>query len=97
MASGLPVIATRSGGNVEIVAHRRTGLLIPPQDPRALADAILSLLKRPALMRAMGRAGRAHVRRHFAIDKCVARYERVYTRLLGADSANGRRARTELS
>lgn len=97
MASGLPVIATRSGGNVEIVEHRKTGLLVAPDAPRALADAILSLLRRPAIMQVMGDAGRASVRRHYRIETCVTRYERVYERLLGLDDSSGRRARTELS
>ena len=95
MATGLPVIATRSGGNPEIVEHRKTGLLIAPEEPRALADAILSLLRRPDVMRDMGRAGRARVRRRFRMEQCVMRYERVYEQVLGRDSS-GRRARTEL-
>ena len=98
MASGLPVIAARSGGNPELVEDRKTGLLVAPEEPRALADAMLTLVDCPALAQAMGSAARARVRRHFSLESCVARYEEVYRRVLATDGASpARRAHTELS
>ena len=57
MASRKPVIATRVGGMPEIVVDGETGLIVPPEDPPALAAAILSLLRDPVRSRAMGEAG----------------------------------------
>jgi glycosyltransferase involved in cell wall biosynthesis len=58
-ASGIPVVATRSGAPEEIVSHGRTGFLIPPGSPRAMADAILTLRRRPDLLADMKQAARA--------------------------------------
>lgn len=59
MARGLPVISTDVAGIPEIVRHGETGLLVPPDDPHALAEAIASLLSDAALGRSLGAAGRA--------------------------------------
>ena len=82
MAAGLPVVATRVGGNPEVVVDGVTGLLVPPSDPDALAEAIVRLLRDPALRRRMGRAGRRRVEEHFNIEETVRRTEEVYTTLL---------------
>jgi glycosyltransferase involved in cell wall biosynthesis len=82
MAAGLPVIAARSGGNPELVRHGRTGVLVPPEDPHALAAAMLSLLADPARMLRMGKAGRERARRMFSMKSCVARYDAEYQRVL---------------
>jgi glycosyltransferase involved in cell wall biosynthesis len=58
MAMGLPVVATRVSGIPELVQHRRNGLLVEPDDPAALADAIATLIEQPALGDAVG-PGRA--------------------------------------
>ncbi|HQX76461.1 MAG TPA: glycosyltransferase family 4 protein, partial [Thermoflexales bacterium] len=57
-ACGVPVIATRSGAPEEIVQDGITGLLVPPENPAALADAITQLRRQPDLRREMGRAAR---------------------------------------
>jgi glycosyltransferase involved in cell wall biosynthesis len=49
MAAGVPVVATRVGGNPEIVEDGVSGLLVPPKDPATLADAMITLLRNPAL------------------------------------------------
>jgi glycosyltransferase involved in cell wall biosynthesis len=78
MASGLPVVATRVGGNPEVVADGETGLLIPPSEPDALAGALLALWRNPDRRRAMGKAGRARVEALFDVRKMVAAYEAMY-------------------
>jgi sugar transferase (PEP-CTERM/EpsH1 system associated) len=83
MASGLPVVATRVGGNVELVEEGRTGTLVPPGDAGALEAAVRRYLDDPALARAQGAAGRARVLERFGIDAMVRGYEAVYRRLAG--------------
>jgi glycosyltransferase involved in cell wall biosynthesis len=65
MAVGLPVIATRVGGIPEMVIHGETGLLIPPNSPEALSEAIRELAKDPMRRRAMGIAGRDRIEKYF--------------------------------
>jgi glycosyltransferase involved in cell wall biosynthesis len=78
MATGLPVIATRVGGNPEVVMPGETGLLVPAADPQALADAVASLMRAHLSRRAMGQAGRARVLERFSLDRMVDRYYRSY-------------------
>ncbi|MFD7711652.1 glycosyltransferase family 4 protein [Streptomyces sp. NPDC059785] len=61
MASGVPVVAPAVGGPLDLVAHGRTGLLVPPRDADAVRDAVGSLAGDPALRAAYGAAGRATV------------------------------------
>lgn len=69
MAQGLPVVGTNFGGTREIVESGVTGFLVPPNDPRAMADALSVLLDDPALCRSMGSAGRARVQWMFLFSK----------------------------
>lgn len=78
MAAELPVVATRVGGSPEVVVDGRTGLLVPPSDPAALAAALLEVWGDPDRRRAMGRAGRERVEAHFDVRKMVAGYEGMY-------------------
>jgi glycosyltransferase involved in cell wall biosynthesis len=82
MAAGLPVVATAVGGTPEVVVDGVTGILVPPRDPDALAEAILTLLHDPDLRRKMGQAGRERVRGHFSVEKMVKETEGLYRRLL---------------
>ncbi|CAM5460971.1 MULTISPECIES: glycosyltransferase family 4 protein [Streptomyces] len=61
MASGVPVVAPAAGGPLDLVAHGRTGLLVPPGDADAVRDAVRALAAEPALRAAYGAAGRATV------------------------------------
>jgi sugar transferase (PEP-CTERM/EpsH1 system associated) len=86
MATALPVIATRVGGNAELVDDGRTGALVPPDDVDALAQALLRMATDPARAAAMGRAGRAEVERRFSLQAMVAAYHALYDRELGVRS-----------
>jgi colanic acid/amylovoran biosynthesis glycosyltransferase len=67
MACEVPVVSTRISGIPELVEDGQTGLLVPPQDPAALADALERLARDPELGRRLGRAGRAKVLREFEL------------------------------
>jgi glycosyltransferase involved in cell wall biosynthesis len=79
MARGLPTVATRVGGIPEVVAEGETGLLVPPSDPAAMAEALLAVAGDPARGEAMGRAGRARVESRFDVRRMVREYEALYT------------------
>jgi glycosyltransferase involved in cell wall biosynthesis len=81
MARGLPVVATRVGGNCESVVEGQTGLLVPAQDPAALAQAIQRVHADPEIGRRMGLAARHRVEHEFDIRRMVADYEALYQRL----------------
>ncbi|MEO8680120.1 MAG: glycosyltransferase [Vicinamibacterales bacterium] len=87
MAAVLPVVATRVGGNPEVVVDHETGLLVAGH-PRALADALLRLASDPARRHAMGEAGRWRVKRHFSVTRMVEQYADAY-RLQGQDAERG--------
>lgn len=82
-AMGLPVIASDLGGPQELVRHNETGLLVPPGDAGALANAMRRLLDEPALAGRMGRSGIAFAREHFDAEKntaaVVALYDDLFT------------------
>lgn len=82
MATGLPVVASKVGGNPEIVNDGTTGILVPPQNPNALAKAILSLLNNPQLMQSMGKNGRERIEADFLLSKMVNNTEEVYESLI---------------
>ena len=72
MASGLPVVASRISGIPELVENDVSGLLVPPRNPRALADALARLHSDPALRRTFARAGRTKVEAEFDLRKNAA-------------------------
>jgi glycosyltransferase involved in cell wall biosynthesis len=82
MAAGLPVVATRAGGIPELVADGVSGLLVPPDDVQALANALTTLIGDRELRVEMGAAGRRRVEKQFSIDACRAAHVSLYTRLL---------------
>ncbi len=84
MATGLPVIATRVGGNAELVDHGRTGEVVPADDVDALAQALVRMAADPARAAGMGQAGRAEVERRFSLQAMVAAYRDLYDRQLAA-------------
>jgi glycosyltransferase involved in cell wall biosynthesis len=81
MAAGLPVVATAVGGTPEVVEDGVTGLLVPPAEPTALAQAINHLLGDPALRLTLGRAGRERAAKQFSVEKMVCQTEALYMEL----------------
>ncbi len=81
MACGVPIVGARSGGIAEVVEDRKTGLLVPPLDPTALANGIQHLGADVALRRAMGVAGRERVQENFTVEAAVDNTIRVYQSL----------------
>lgn len=84
MASGLPVVATRVGGNVELVKEALTGKLVPPGEPVSMANAISEYYKNPELLHSHGKAARQEIEAHFSMDAMVRGYLGVYDAVLGS-------------
>jgi glycosyltransferase involved in cell wall biosynthesis len=82
MAAGVPVVATRVGGTPEALEEGRTGLLVPPADPAALARAMNHLLDEPGLAAKMGVSGRRLVEEKFSMQQMVHATEQLYSDLL---------------
>ena len=82
MAAELAVIATAIGGNLDAVVDEESGILVRPRDPRALAAALTRLATDPALRRRLAGAARNRVEQRFSLEKCVARYEKLYRAMI---------------
>lgn len=87
MATGLPVIATNTGGNGELVTDGVTGQLVPVGNPEAMAAAIIRYADDARLARAAGMAGRAAVELRFSMEAMVASYAALYDRLMAEANA----------
>ena len=83
MASGLPVVATRVGGNADLVAAGRSGMLVDVDDVGAMADAIATYAADASLRAHHGQAGRQRAESEFSLETMVGRYAALYDRLLG--------------
>jgi glycosyltransferase involved in cell wall biosynthesis len=81
MAAGKTVIASNEGGPLEIVDDEVTGLLIPPNDPQELADAIIKLLQDKALRTRMGQAAQERIEKDFNPSKMIHALESIYSEL----------------
>jgi glycosyltransferase involved in cell wall biosynthesis len=82
MAHGRAVVATPVGGTPEVVVDGETGLLVPPRDVDALADALRRLLDDPGLRNRLGEAGRRRVRERFSADAMTRRVLELYDEVL---------------
>ena len=83
MASGIPVIATNCGGPAEIISSPLEGVLVPPRDPCALANAIQALAGDEERRSAIVRNARERAERHFDIRTVIPKIEKLYERLTG--------------
>lgn len=82
MSSSLPVIATRVGGNAELIEDGLSGRLVPPASSEALAQALIGYFRDPTLARRHGRTARRVAEDRFSLDRMVADYSAVYEELL---------------
>jgi glycosyltransferase involved in cell wall biosynthesis len=82
MAAGIPVVATRAGGNSELVDDGRTGFLVPVKDAAQIANAVGRLLDEPQMARTFGERARQRVVDEFALDRMLSKTEALYLRLL---------------
>jgi glycosyltransferase involved in cell wall biosynthesis len=78
MAAGLPVVASAVGGLLDLIDDGRTGRLVPPGDPEALAAAMRRLIEQPAEAEAMGRAARAVALTQYSFERMVGGFETLY-------------------
>jgi glycosyltransferase involved in cell wall biosynthesis len=87
-AAGMPIVATAVGGNREVVLDGKTGFVVPPRDPNALAEAMLKLAALPiAERRALGQRGREHIQTHYALPRIVDLWEELYQGLVAGRKA----------
>ncbi len=83
MASGLPVVATDTEGFRDIILHGKTGLIVPPADPKALAAAMFKLCIDSGLRQCYGIAGQLRARELFDWEQNVTRMETIYQEMVG--------------
>jgi glycosyltransferase involved in cell wall biosynthesis len=87
MAAARPVIGSAVDGIPEVVVDRETGLLVPPGNCAALAEAMETLLANPEMAASMGRAGQLRAQKHFDIRKSVERFQDIYSELYAKRTA----------
>lgn len=96
MACALPVIATRVGGNVELIDDAVTGRLVSAGEPHVLARAMLNYFQDRTMARDHGRAARERIERHFSLDRMVDGYHELYLSELQARRGTASRASANL-
>jgi len=89
MACETAVVASRVGGIPEVVADGVTGLLVPPDDPASLADALNALVRDPGRAAAMGQAGRERALNEFSWDAVAAQTAALYAELAQSQKRAG--------
>jgi glycosyltransferase involved in cell wall biosynthesis len=87
MAAGLPIVATRVGGIPELIDDGEHGLLVPPGDPKQLADAIQRVIQDPLLRATLGRSAMVRAGGEFSLAATVRNYDQLYRRVLAAKGA----------
>lgn len=87
MAGGKPVIATAVGGIPEVVIDGQTGIIVPPADPSALAQAIGKLLLNPELLQETGKAGLSRYEEDYTLEKMLEQHEILYGQCISETTA----------
>lgn len=82
MGAGKPIVVTDIDGHRELIEHEISGLLVPPSDPMAIADAVVSLLSNQAIARSMGMVARQRALDSYATSRMVGETDSLYQRLL---------------
>jgi glycosyltransferase involved in cell wall biosynthesis len=88
MATGLPVIATATGGNPEVVVDGESGILFPVGDSRGLAEKLMALRAEIDLRVRLGQGALRRVKEHFSIDSMVRNYAQMYESLASVATAS---------
>ena len=84
MAAGLPIVSTAIAGILDLIDDGVQGILVPPHDSPALADALIGLLERPAWAQSLGRAGRDKTRNEFSMTDQIEKLAQLYESLMFA-------------
>jgi glycosyltransferase involved in cell wall biosynthesis len=87
MATGIPTVVTKVGGNEELVVDSCTGYVLPPGDVQGIAQAVITLAQNEQLRRGMGQASRQRIERDFSFTKRLRRIETFYEKLVGVQPA----------
>jgi sugar transferase (PEP-CTERM/EpsH1 system associated) len=87
MAASLPVVATNTGGNPELVVDGESGILFPVGDSERLAELLRGLYNQPETREQLGTQALARVRRQFSLDSMISKYEHLYQELTGERAA----------
>lgn len=82
MSLGMPCIATDISGNQDLIQHNKNGLLVPSEDPKALADAVVYMLDNPDKARQMGENARKTIEENYTISSAADRYVELYSELV---------------
>lgn len=88
MASGLPVVSTGIKGTAEAVIDGETGFIVPPREPKIMADAIYRLLLNREEAKRMGESGLERVKRYFSFEKMMSEYESIYQSMVNGRKEN---------
>jgi len=82
MSRERPVVGSSVGGIKESIKDGETGILVPPKDTEAIADAVIKILKDKKLAKSMGKKGRAYVKKNYSIENYVKNYNKVFEEAL---------------
>jgi glycosyltransferase involved in cell wall biosynthesis len=82
LAMRKPVVATAVGGIPEVIQHQHTGVLVPPDNPQALAEAVVRVLRDPRPVAEWARAGEQLINAHYTMEHMIDRTAAVYTAVL---------------
>jgi glycosyltransferase involved in cell wall biosynthesis len=82
MAAGLPMVVTDAGGNAELVKDGERGYVVAPEQPDALAQAMLRVLADPARARRMGGAARRFVEKELTLERMIDEHDLLYRRVI---------------
>ncbi len=85
MACGLACTATRVSGSEDAIEHRVNGLLVEPEDYQGMAQALLTLLRDPAMARQYGRAARVTIEQHYSLEHILDKYIELYQKITGQE------------